>query len=174
MHGLFFNVRPKPGHLEHYFAHVDRLKPVLAWHEGLLYLERFRALDDPDELLSHQHWRDDDAIRAWREDPDHKISQSAGRRIHFDSYRLRIGPELAGETPANRLLVALYGPAPAPRGRAFESVTTPGRFVTLIEAASADEARTIANTGESARVFAITRDYTRTDRAEAPDQKPDT
>ncbi|MGP6089332.1 antibiotic biosynthesis monooxygenase family protein [Antarctobacter jejuensis] len=171
MHGLFFNVRPKPGHLDHYFAHVERLKPVLARHDGLLYLERFRALDDPDELLSHQHWRDDDAIRAWREDPEHKISQAAGRRIHFDSYHLRIGPELTDETPATRLLVALYGAAPAKQGRAFESVTTPGRFVTLIDAASAEEARSLTTGADTARIFAITRDYTHTDRAEAPDQQ---
>lgn len=177
MHGLFFDVRPRPGHLDHYFAHVERLKPVLARHKGLIYLERFRALDDPEELLSHQFWRDEDAIHGWRDDPEHRVSQAAGRRVHFESYRLRIGPELPAPPPdPGRLLVALYGDAPAPVGRAYESVTRPGQFVTLAEAASGAEALDRAQVQgiDAARIFAITRDYTQSDRAEAPDRQTGT
>lgn len=182
MHCLFFDVRPKPGHMAHYFEHVDRLKPVLARHEGLAYLERFRPLDAPEALLSHQLWTGEAAIRAWREDATHRASQAAGRRVHFESYRIRVGPELdlrAGDGDREgRFLVAAYGPAPAEGGRAHESVTVPGRFVTLGDASRLFAARDLATRwhaggAETTRLFEIARDYTMTDRAEAPDRGAD-
>ena len=97
MHALFFDMQPKAGHMPHYFEHVDRLRPLLAAHEGLLYLERFRPLDRPDAILSHQHWAGEAAIRAWRCDGTHRASQAAGRSIHFEAYRIRVGPEVRPE-----------------------------------------------------------------------------
>lgn len=174
MIGLFFDVRPKPGHMPRYFEHVDRLKPALAGHDGLLYLERFRPLDDAEALLSHQHWQDEEAIRRWRENAAHRASQSAGRRVHFEAYRLRVGPRTeAASGEAGRFLVAAYGAAPAPIGRGFESVTRPGRFLTLAEAATGDAARGAAGAAaaggaDRVLIFALSRDYSMTDRAEAP------
>ncbi|MCO8144378.1 antibiotic biosynthesis monooxygenase [Rhodovulum tesquicola] len=178
MQCLFFDVRPKPGHMDAYFAHVDRLRPILARHRGLIYLERFRPLDAPDALLSHQLWADEDAITAWRRDIAHRASQWAGQRIHFESYRIRVGPEAARPAEgAARWLVAAYGPAPLASGRSHESVTRPGRFVTLAERAEGAAARTLADRmasggADEVRIFAITRDYTMTDRAEAPGHCP--
>lgn len=183
MHGLFFDVQPKPGHMVHYFEHVAILKPVLARHEGLVFLDRYRPLDDPDAILSHQLWAGEAAIAAWRSDAAHRASQAAGRRVHFESYRIRVGPQLAeipgqgappGDDPG-RLVVAAYGTAPVdvPGGRAFESVNHEGRFVTLVATDRMGPARDAARRAkaggaETVRVFSITRDYTMTDRAEAP------
>ncbi|MFW5641199.1 MAG: antibiotic biosynthesis monooxygenase family protein [Roseicyclus sp.] len=182
MHCLFFDVRPKPGHLEHYFAHVDRLKPRLAAHDGMLYLERFRPLDDPEALLSHQLWRDEAAIAAWRRDGTHRSSQAAGRRVHFEDYRIRVGPAVAEwpggvkapEGGGGRLLLASYGLREAGNGgRTYESVTRPGYLLALTEAAGAESAAALAEAALTAgadkvRLFGIARDYTLTDRAEAP------
>jgi len=180
MQCLFFDVWPKPGHMPQFFAHVERLKPALARHRGLVYLERFRPLDDPDALLSHQIWEDEAAIAAWRCDATHRASQSAGRRVHFRAYRIRVGPELfclpgQGAAPegAGRYLVVSYGTAPSGCGRAFESVTRPGRFLTLAEAAAGTAAHELAleaqaGGAEQTRFFRIVRDYTMTARAEAP------
>ena len=172
MLGLFFDVKPKPGHMVHYFEHVDRLKPVLAGHDGLLYLERFRPLDDTDALLSHQHWRDEAALAGWRREAKHRASQAAGRRVHFEDYRIRVGPAEQEASGPGRFVVSLAGPAPM-EGRAYESVTRPGHFLTVVEAATGDEARSLAKAAraagaEAAHVFRITRDYTLSDRAEAP------
>jgi heme-degrading monooxygenase HmoA len=175
MHGLFFDVQPKPGHMAHYFDHVALLKPVLARHEGLLFLDRYRPLDDPDALLSHQLWADEAAIARWRTDATHRASQSAGRRIHFDAYRIRVGEQVPpGSGGTGRFLLAAYGPAPAPAGRAYESVNHPGRFVTLSSHDSAASASAAAGDAraEEVRIFRILRDYTLTDRAEAP-PRPD-
>jgi heme-degrading monooxygenase HmoA len=172
MHALFFDMQPKAGHMPHYFAHVDRLRPLLAAHPGLLYLERFRPLDQPDAILSHQHWEGEEAIRAWRCDGTHRDSQAAGRTIHFEQYRIRVGPEVQPEG-AGRFVVAAYGLAPAGPGRVHESVTRAGRFLTLADAVQGEAAleiavRARADGAEDVRVFAVSRDYSMTDRAEAP------
>ncbi|PWK62527.1 antibiotic biosynthesis monooxygenase family protein [Roseicyclus mahoneyensis] len=175
MHCLFFDVQPKPGHMEHYFEHVARLKPVLARHEGLVFLDRYRPLDDEGALLSHQLWADEAAITAWRADATHRASQSAGRKIHFDGYRIRVGEQVAPaavDAEPGRFLLAAYGRAPArlEAARSYESVNHPGRFVTLAShdttAAAAIAAQ--ASGADETRVFRILRDYTLTDRAEAP------
>ncbi|SMX40942.1 antibiotic biosynthesis monooxygenase family protein [Maliponia aquimaris] len=175
MHCLFFDVRPKPGHMPHYFEHVERLKPILAQHRGLLYLERFRPLDDPEALLSHQLWQDESALAAWRRDATHRASQAAGRTTHFEDYRIRVGAQetTIDAEARDRFLVAAHGTTPAAEGRAYESVTRPGRFVTLAEAgqgaaAQALATRAQADGAEEVRVFRVTRDYTMTNRAEAP------
>jgi heme-degrading monooxygenase HmoA len=172
MHALFFEMQPKAGHMPHYFEHVDRLRPLLAAHPGLLYLERFRPLDQPDAILSHQHWADEEAIRAWRCDGTHRQSQAAGRMVHFEQYRIRVGPEVEAEG-AGRFVVAAYGAAGAGPGRVHESVTRAGRFLTLAEAGAGDAARGIAaqaraDGAEEVRIFSVSRDYSLTDRAEAP------
>jgi heme-degrading monooxygenase HmoA len=183
MHALFFDVLPKPGHMVHYFEHVALLKPVLARHEGLIFLDRYRPLDQPEAILSHQLWAGEEAIAAWRRDATHRASQGAGRTLHFESYRIRVGAQVL-DLPENerdlpdadgRFVVAAYGAAPVPidGGRAFESVNHEGRFVTLLATDRAALARDAAHRAmdggaETARVFAITRDYTMTDRAEAP------
>jgi heme-degrading monooxygenase HmoA len=171
MLGLFFDVKPKPGHMVHYFEHVDRLKPVLAGHDGLLYLERFRPLDDPDALLSHQHWADEAALSAWRREAKHRASQAAGRKTHFEDYRIRVGAATQPDG-AGRFVVTAEAGGPL-AGRAYESVTRPGRFLTLGEAATGERARDLAAAARQAgatavHVFAISRDYTLRDRAEVP------
>ena len=177
MHCLFFDVRPKPGHMEYYFAHVDRLKPRLAAHKGLLYLERFRPLHDPEALLSHQLWQDEAAIQGWRQDTVHRASQKAGRQVHFEGYRIRVGPQLdLASLPdtSGRLLVASYGDAHNhDGGQVFESVTRPGFFMTLTDTINTATAGTLASAArlrgaESVRIFQINRDYTMTERTEAP------
>lgn len=174
MLGLFFDVLPRPGHMPRYFEHVDRLKPILSAHPGLIYLERFRPLDDEAALLSHQHWADEAALVAWRRDPSHRVSQAAGRRVHFDSYRIRVGDHLSEVPAQGRFLVTLAGPEPRPdEGRSYESVTRPGRFLTVCSCdagAMAGALREMARArGEDVHVFDISRDYTDRHRAEAPE-----
>lgn len=176
--GLFFDVCPKPGHMPRYFEHVDRLKPALARHEGLLYLERFRPLDQAEALLSHQLWTDDAALARWRADPDHRVSQAAGRRVHFDSYRIRVAERIddpAALSGKGRYLMVAHGPQPylSAGARAYESVTRPGHFVTVHATDDPEDAReassaALARGSEPPQLFLVWRDYGMTDRAEAP------
>ena len=66
IYGLFFEVQPKPGQRQAYFDHVDKLKPVLNQHEGLLWIQRYQSIDVPDLILSHQYWASEAALVAWR------------------------------------------------------------------------------------------------------------
>lgn len=104
--GLFFEVRPKAGRRQDYFDHVDRLKPVLAQHNGLLWLQRYASADQEDLILSHQLWASEKALAGWRRDKDHRQSQQAGITAIFADYRIRVGPRLwrwPADTTANNL-----------------------------------------------------------------------
>jgi heme-degrading monooxygenase HmoA len=185
MHGLFFDVQPKPGHMPHYFDHVNRLKPILAAHAGLMFLDRYQPRDDAGALLSHQLWADEQAIAAWRAESTHRASQAAGRRIHFDGYRIRVGemvlhltkdlPAPHDDIPDARLLVVAYGDGglTLPGARLYESVNHAGQCVALAGDRSRAEAldlahQAMAQGARDLRIFAINRDYSLTERAEAP------
>lgn len=193
MHALFFEVRPHPGHLVHYFEHVDRLRPALARHAGLAFLDRYGALDDADLLLSHQLWESEAAIIAWRSDAEHRRSQEAGRQIHFADYRIRVGERVAHRThagterlPADEAgadmqhVIALYGDRSVaqPGFIAFESVNHAGRFIALATLPDFASARALwqarvetqgnAAGCDEAALYRIRRDYGQHDRAQAP------
>lgn len=189
MHAVFFEVRPHPGHLPHYFEHVARLKPVLARHIGMAFLDRYSALDDPGVLLSHQLWQDEAAIAAWRGDQVHRASQAAGRHVHFADYRIRVGERVlhlqpgvvdAPPNPPTRQdgshVIALYGAQPviAQGVASFESVNHRGKFISLASAegfaAAAAWMTELAETAsaEQAAAYRIERDYGLNDRVQAP------
>ena len=192
MFALFFEVRPKPGHMPHYFAHVERLRAALAQHTGLLFLDRYRCLDDEGVLLSHQHWRDEAAILAWRRDSLHLQSQQAGRYDHFADYRIRVASlvcqwvdgrfseaEPTGKhTPdEGRYLVAAYSQAAqghVPPNASFASVNRQGHYIGLHEFASRRLAESSVRVCsalagmQSARAFRVVRDYGMLAREEAP------
>ncbi len=189
MHALFFEMWPKPGHLDHYFDHVARLRPVLARHEGLVFLDRYGSVSDKDQLLSHQLWESEEAIIAWRNDAEHRRSQAAGQHVHFADYRIRVGErilhwhsataDMATQAPASpdaSYVLAVYGaePLPGPRYRAFESFNHEGRFISL---ADFDALETIETTLKSqiekpgiqeVAAYSIRRDYGQFDRVQAP------
>lgn len=189
MHALFFEVRPKPGHLVHYFDHVARLRPVLARHRGLKFLDRYSALGDSDLLLSHQLWESEDAIVKWRRDATHRRSQSAGRQVHFADYRIRVGvrvlhwtsagedaPTIEATAPNTSHVVALYSSemVMVPGFSSFESVNTAGKFIAVATADDHTAARALLdqNLGGSgldeAAIYSIRRDYGQFDRTQAP------
>lgn len=185
MHALFFEVRPKPGHLEHYFEHVALLRPVLAKHRGLAFLDRYASLSDTDVILSHQLWESEEAIVAWRKDATHRRSQTAGRQVHFTDYRIRVGARVfhwtGGEvTPLaasdTSHVIALYGTAPVadPAFSGFESVNHKGQFIALatVDGAAAAQALLNQHLGtsglEEAAIYSIRRDYGQHDRTQAP------
>lgn len=189
MHALFFEVRPHPGHLAHYFEHVARLRPVLARHTGLSFLDRYASLADADVLLSHQLWDSEAAIAGWRCDAVHRESQAAGRQVHFADYRIRVGervlhwqpdtPQATRETDRDYdapHIVALYArqAVATPGFSSFESVNHPGQFIALstmdgfVAANSLWDARSMQPGLDQAAVYRITRDYGLHDRAQAP------
>jgi heme-degrading monooxygenase HmoA len=163
MFGLFFEMQPKPGHLPHYFDHVARLQPALAATPGLIWLDRFSALDQPDLILSHQIWETAERIVTWRGNTEHRKSQMAGMTEHFADYRIRVGARRHEGSPAQPGdLIVHYGKAPMvqPGWRDFKSVNHADSYLSMTTQERATSAAT--------RAFAISRDYGLRDRAQAP------
>jgi len=66
------------------------LRPLLAELDGFISIERFQSLTIPGKVLSLSFWRDEAAVAAWRNLPEHRRVQAAGRDHVFADYRLRI------------------------------------------------------------------------------------
>jgi len=92
--GLFFEVRPKPGQRQAYFDHVEQLKPILAGHDGLLWMQRYQSIDQAALILSHQYWAGEAALAKWRRNQNHRYAQIQGMKHIFADYRIRVGPRI--------------------------------------------------------------------------------
>lgn len=90
MIAVIFEVRPTPEGRQAYLDHAAVLKPMLERMDGFISVERFQSLADPGRLLSLSFWRDEAAVRRWREMERHRQAQAAGRAGLFADYRLRV------------------------------------------------------------------------------------
>ena len=197
--GLFFEVTPKPGHSGHYFSFVERLKPELATYEGLLSLSRYRALFDGYSLLSHQLWDSEQSIENWRKNKTHRLAQTAGAKTHFKDYRIRIGKRLEGWLADNKpelescssggsssLLLSIQSKAPIldsiPEEYGSSRITyvdlvAPKHYITLLKPDDLLHAKDLGSginpdIIDKIELFLIARNYSMTERDQAPSQKP--
>ena len=90
MIAVIFESRPKAGQKEAYLNAAAHLRPLLAGIEGFISIERFESLTEPGKILSLSYWRDEDAVRQWRNVEEHRRVQAAGRAAIFADYRLRV------------------------------------------------------------------------------------
>ena len=193
--GLFFEVAPNPGHLNHYFSYVEKLKPELEKHDGLIWLNRYRAQLDDYSLLSHQLWDSEKSLENWRQNKQHRLAQKAGIKKHFKDYRIRIGQRLAcwqadlgtdanfdSISKSDALLVSIQSRAVisntafnkyASLDGAYHGLSASDQFITLVTPndLSSVLALTSSISTESIdkiELFLISRDYSMTDRIQAP------
>jgi len=90
MLAVIFEVIPAPGRKEEYLELAAQLRPELEKIEGFISVERFASLTDENKLLSLSFWRDEEAVRNWRNLTGHREAQARGRSGVFADYRLRI------------------------------------------------------------------------------------
>ncbi|MQW86586.1 antibiotic biosynthesis monooxygenase family protein [Sinorhizobium saheli] len=90
MIAVIFEVLPAAGKRDAYLGLAADLRPLLDGIDGFISIERFQSLADPNKLLSLSFWRDEAAIKAWRNGAEHRAAQAAGRNGVFADYRLRI------------------------------------------------------------------------------------
>ena len=90
MIAVIFEVWPAHGETQHYLDLAAALKPQLEGIDGFLSIERFASLADPAKLLSLSFWRDEEAVKAWRNVEHHRQAQAAGRGGVLRDYRLRV------------------------------------------------------------------------------------
>ena len=79
-----------PADRNRYLDIAADLHPLLEKVDGFLSLERFESLTETGKILSLSFWRDEEAVKAWRTQPDHGRAQLAGRHGVFRDYRLRV------------------------------------------------------------------------------------
>jgi len=90
MIAVIFEVEPADGAQADYLAIAADLKPVLEQIDGFISVERFQSLSQPGKLLSLSFWRDEEAVKQWRNTEMHRGAQTRGRHGVFADYRLRV------------------------------------------------------------------------------------
>jgi heme-degrading monooxygenase HmoA len=90
MIAVIFEVEPAEGRREAYLGIAANLRPLLDGIDGFISIERFQSLADENRILSLSFWRDEAAVKAWRNTEEHRQAQAAGRGGIFAGYRLRI------------------------------------------------------------------------------------
>ncbi len=90
MIAVIFEVLPAEGKRDTYLGLAADLRPLLDGIDGFISIERFQSLADPNKLLSLSFWRDEAAVKTWRNGAEHRAAQAAGRGGAFADYRLRI------------------------------------------------------------------------------------
>jgi heme-degrading monooxygenase HmoA len=90
MIAVIFEVTPAEGRRDAYLGIAADLRPLLDGIDGFVSVERFQSLADPSRILSLSFWRDEEAVKAWRNTEEHRQAQVAGRGGIFTDYRLRI------------------------------------------------------------------------------------
>jgi len=90
MIAVIFEVWPAPGRKDEYLEIAADLRPRLEKIDGFISVERFQSIAEPGKMVSLSFFRDEDAVKAWRNTEEHRAAQKAGRSEVFSNYRLRI------------------------------------------------------------------------------------
>lgn len=112
MIAVIFEVVPHEAGRQAYLDAAAALKPQLMQMDGFVSIERFQSLSNPCKILSLSFWRDEEAVRAWRNQALHRETQEQGRAFIFADYRLRVaavvrdyGMDQRDEAPADSRLL---------------------------------------------------------------------
>lgn len=90
MIAVIFEVVPAPGRRQEYLDIAASLRDALEKIDGFISIERFESLTNPGKVLSLSIWRDEEAVRRWRQFEGHRVAQAKGREGIFADYRLRV------------------------------------------------------------------------------------
>ena len=90
MIAVIFEVVPAPGRKQEYLDLAAELRPALEKMDGFISIERFASLTNEGKILSLSIWRDEEAMKRWRQLEGHRAAQAKGRSGIFADYRLRV------------------------------------------------------------------------------------
>ena len=80
----------EPADRDAYFRIAAELRLLLGEIDGFVSIERFQSLTDDGRVLSLSFWRDEEAVKRWRNVDAHRLAQWVGRGGVFRDYRLRV------------------------------------------------------------------------------------
>jgi heme-degrading monooxygenase HmoA len=114
MIAVIFEFTAAEGRFADYQALAEGLGEEVRRIDGFLSIERFQSISDPARFVSLSFWRDEEAVKKWRNVQKHREAQAKGRGGIFSAYRLRIcavlrdyGMQDRGEAPRDS--VATHG-----------------------------------------------------------------
>jgi heme-degrading monooxygenase HmoA len=90
MIAVIFEFTAAPGRRQEYLDLAAGLNALVKDFDGFISIERFQSLTDPERFVSLSFWRDEEAVRKWRNVQRHREAQAKGRGGIFARYRLRI------------------------------------------------------------------------------------
>lgn len=102
MIAVIFELTPAPGRTQEYFELAAGLAAELKKIDGFVSIERFESVSNPGRYVSLSFWRDEEAVRQWRNLEQHRQAQAKGRGGIFASYRLRVAQVLRDYTMDRR------------------------------------------------------------------------
>ena len=76
---VVFEVTVKPEIGQRYFDLAAELRPELEQIDGFISVERFESLVTENKYVSLSFWRDEGAVRRWREHEEHSLTQAIGK-----------------------------------------------------------------------------------------------
>jgi heme-degrading monooxygenase HmoA len=107
---VIFELTPAPGRKQEYLDLAAGLADELSKFDGFISIERFESITAPGRFVSISWWRDEEAVRRWRNLQKHREAQAQGRGGIFSTYRLRVaqvlrdyGMQERGEAPPDSL-----------------------------------------------------------------------
>ncbi len=90
MIAVIFEVQPHAAQKDAYLNAAAELRPLLDIVDGFISIERFQSLTEPGKLLSLSYWRDEAAVKEWRNIEQHRAIQHLGRNGIFMDYTLNV------------------------------------------------------------------------------------
>lgn len=90
MIAVIFEFIPREGKFQDYYDLALGLNEEVKKFDGFISIERFESINNKGKFVSLSFWRDEEAVRNWRNVQLHREAQKEGRKSIFSGYRLRI------------------------------------------------------------------------------------
>ncbi len=88
---VIFESWPKRGGgKQAYLDMAASLLPLVQEIDGFISIERFQSVADEHKMVAISFWRDEEAVKRWRNVLEHRRVQAGSRNTVFDDYRLRV------------------------------------------------------------------------------------
>ena len=94
MIAVIFEFTPAAGRKQDYLDLAAGLGASVKDFDGFISIERFESITAPGRFVSLSWWRDEEAVRRWRNVQKHREAQAKGRGGIFSTYRLRVAQVL--------------------------------------------------------------------------------
>ena len=102
MIAVIFELTPAAGRKQEYLDLAAALAVELKTFDGFISIERFESITNPGNFVSLSFWRDEEAVRSWRNVEQHRAAQAKGRGGIFARYRLRVASVMRDYTMQER------------------------------------------------------------------------